>query len=234
MFRRRPLPRNRGQALVEFALVFPIAVTVLFGIIVLGLWVFYQQQVTNVARESARWAAIHSSTSLCPTIGWRDTQPPGIYPNPQTCDGPNNPNDAVPWPYMTAQGRSNAWGVNPNAVMINACWSGYIRPGTAPGGATNADYPPVEVVGLATVQNTFAQCTISGVDPTTDPDKLGCALRMTTAADDVASNKADSTVNNQVTVYACFKWTPPLAGLLMIPPQITMRAVITETIQRQQ
>jgi hypothetical protein len=37
-----------------------------------------------------------------------------------------------------------------------------------------------------------------------------------------------------VTVYACFQWTPPLSGFLMIPTTITMRGVITEIIQRQQ
>ena len=39
----------------------------IFGIISTGLWVFYQQQLTNVAREAARYAAIHSSTAICPT-----------------------------------------------------------------------------------------------------------------------------------------------------------------------
>jgi hypothetical protein len=137
---------------------------------------------------------------------------------------------------MSAQGRSNAWGLNANTVMINACWSGYIPSGVAAGGSTNADYPPVQDLGtgLGTVPNTFVPCTIDGTDPATDASSLGCRLRMTTAADDPASNKADGTVNNQVTVYACFQWTPPLAGLLLIPSQVTMRAVITETIQRQQ
>ena len=68
--------RSRGQALAEFALVFPIAMAVIFGIIVFGLWVFYQQQLTNVAREGARFAAIHSSTAICPTSSWRDPQAP--------------------------------------------------------------------------------------------------------------------------------------------------------------
>jgi hypothetical protein len=223
--------RTRAQALVEFALVFPIVVLVLFGIIVLGLLVFYQQQITNVARESARWAAIHSSNSPCPTVGWRDAQPVGDYPNPYTCDGPNNPNDPIPWPWMTKQGRSNAWGLNANTVMINGCWSGYLRPGVTAGGSTNADYPPVEDLGLGagTEQNVFHQCTIDGIDPVNNAADLGCRLRMTTFSDDPASNRA----GNQVTVYACFEWAPPLAGLLMIPSQITMKAVITEVIQSQ-
>ena len=228
LHRRRE--RTRAQALVEFAVVFPIAVFVLFGIVVLGLFVFYQQQLTNVARESARWAVIHSSQAPCPTIGWRDAQPPGTYPNPYACDGPNNPNDAVPWPFMAGQGRSNAWGLKASQVMINACWSGYIRSGIAPGGSTNADYPAVEDIGGTTVANDFVQCTIDGINPATNASTLGCRLRMTTAVDDPASNIP----NNQVTVYACFQWSPPLAGLLMIPSQVTMRATISEIIQRQQ
>jgi hypothetical protein len=230
MIRRGSRERTRAQALVEFALVFPLAVIVLFGVIVLGLYVFYQQQITNVARESARWAVIHSSTSLCPTVGWRDPQPPGVYPNPNTCDGPNNPSDSVPWPYMSAQGRNNAWALNASKVYINACWSGFIRSSIPPFGPTNADFPAVETISGATVPNDFVQCTIGGIDPTTNESSLGCQLRMTTAADDPASNRPD----NQVTVYACFQWTPPLAGLLMIPSQVTMRATITEIVQRQQ
>ena len=40
---------------------------VILGIIIIGLWIFYNQQVANVAREAARYAAIHSSTAPCPT-----------------------------------------------------------------------------------------------------------------------------------------------------------------------
>ena len=58
---RRIRRDRKGQALVEFVLVFPIAVLLIFAIIVFGLWIFYQQQLTNVAREGARFAAIHSS-----------------------------------------------------------------------------------------------------------------------------------------------------------------------------
>jgi Flp pilus assembly protein TadG len=58
--------RARGQALAEFALVFPIFALVLFGVISLGLWVFYQQQLSGAAREAARYAAIHSSSAQCP------------------------------------------------------------------------------------------------------------------------------------------------------------------------
>ncbi len=39
---------------------------------------------------------------------------------------------------------------------------------------------------------------------------------------------------NQVTVYVCYRWNPPLAGFLLIPSTVTMRAVVTEALQYQQ
>jgi hypothetical protein len=104
--------------------------------------------------------------------------------------------------------------------------AGYVPPGSASG--TQADFPSVDV--LAGTANQFVQCTIDGTDPTTSAGSLDCRSRMTTATDDPASDVP----GNQVTVYACFRWSPPLAGLLMVPSQVTMRAVITEVIQRQQ
>ena len=41
-------------------------------------------------------------------------------------------------------------------------------------------------------------------------------------------------VANRVTVFACYQWSPPMAGFLLIPQTITFRAVISEPIQRQQ
>jgi hypothetical protein len=227
---RRPVGRARGQALAEFAVVFPIAMLVIFGIIVLGLWVFYQQQITNVAREGARFAAIHSSTAICPTSSWRDPQaPPSSYAiKPFNCDGPDNPADSYPWPEMTAHARTFAWGLSPSAVHINACWSGYRPYGAS--SATNADFPAQELISGSMVAHEFIQCTIAGTNPETNSQALGCGPRMTTLSDDPASDKAD----NQVTVYACFRWSPPLAGILMIPSTITMKAVISEVIHRQQ
>lgn len=226
MYRKLRRRRSRGQALVEFALVFPIVLLVIVGIIVFGLFVFYQQEVTNVGREAARFASIHSSTAVCPTASWHDPQAPGFNypPYPYHCDGPNNPNDTYPWPRMTDYARSSAWGLDASKVIVNACWSGYIPPGSV---GQQADFPPVDASGSP---NSFAQCTIDGFDPTTSAGSLDCRSRMTTATDDRASDKP----GNQVTVYVCFRWSPPMAGLLMMPSQVTIRAVLTEVIQRQQ
>ena len=63
---RRPV--GRAQALVEFALVFPLFLLVLVSIITFGLYIFYNQQLANAANEAVRYAAIHSSTAQCPTV----------------------------------------------------------------------------------------------------------------------------------------------------------------------
>lgn len=227
-----PRQAGRGQSIAEFALVIPFALMLIFGIISIGLWVFYQQQLTNVAREAARYAAIHSSTAICPTASWRDPNaPPASYRlAPFHCDGP-----AAGWPKMVAHARGSVWATNPAGVHVNACWSGYVRPevniSTFPdysdaSGFPIADHPPEE----AGVANQFVQCTIAGHDPTTDAAGLPCGDALTTAADDPASDIP----GNQVTAYACMAWSPPLAGFLLIPSSITMKAVITEVIHRQQ
>ena len=54
--------RTRGQALVEFALVFPIALVVLFGVFDVGRLVFIYTGLTNGAREGARMAIVNQDT----------------------------------------------------------------------------------------------------------------------------------------------------------------------------
>ena len=53
--------KEEGQAMVEFALVLPLLLVLLFGIIDFG-WLFYNKiDVNNASREGARYAAIHYS-----------------------------------------------------------------------------------------------------------------------------------------------------------------------------
>jgi Flp pilus assembly protein TadG len=52
---------EQGSAVVEFALVLPILLLIVFGIINFGVLLYNQSVITNAAREGARWAAIHSS-----------------------------------------------------------------------------------------------------------------------------------------------------------------------------
>jgi hypothetical protein len=68
--RRYDFPRRRrvrGQALVEFALVAPIFFLAIFAIIEFGWYVYQVQTLNEAAREGARYAIVHGSTSLCPS-----------------------------------------------------------------------------------------------------------------------------------------------------------------------
>ena len=218
---RKHRQSGRGQALVEFALVAPLFLLVLVGIITLGIGVFYQQQLANVAREAARYAVIHSATASCPTVSWLD---PDITMTPKSyyrCDSPPT------WPLMTAAARETAHGMARGDVSIVACWSGYWTKDNL-GDWAAQDAPP-------TTDEFFRGCTMGGIDPRTSSSSLPCPAT-TDAADDTASDLAlSSGANaNQVTIYACYQWRPPLAGFLLIPDVLTLRSVVTQGLEYQQ
>lgn len=56
--RRRP---GRGQTLVEFALVLPVFMLLLFGLIDMGRYVYLNSTLSQAAREAARVAAVEAS-----------------------------------------------------------------------------------------------------------------------------------------------------------------------------
>jgi hypothetical protein len=228
----RAQPRRPGQALVEFVLVLPFFLLVLFSIISFGLYVFYNQQLANAAREGARWAVTHSATAVCPVVSRLDP-PNSLLPAGSTyhrCDPPE-----TRWPNMTAAARSKVWGMAPTQVSLAACWSGFVDP------ANNPDALPQS-------PNVFTDCTIGRVDPRTNPGGLTCPAPVTVApvtpgkadGDDKASDLAAAPgpgavqYDTTVTVYACSDWRPPMAGFVIIPNTITLRAVVTESLQRQQ
>jgi Flp pilus assembly protein TadG len=57
----RELGRDRGQSLVEFALVFPVFIFLLFTVIDGGRFAFASSAVSNAAREGARLASVEAS-----------------------------------------------------------------------------------------------------------------------------------------------------------------------------
>ena len=227
---------TRGQALAEFALIFPLFLLVLFSIIVFGLYVFYNQQLENAAREAARYASLHSSSAQCPTVA-RINPLKSVRPDSyHRCDAPENG-----WPLMTQAARSKIWGMPADQVSLAACWSGLVDASVTP---PNADVDP------STGTGTFTDCTINRVNPRTDPEGVACPAPATVPSayprddakadgDDKASNLSSAVSNNlqyptTVTVYACFRWTPPMSGFVFIPNQVTLRAIATEALQRQQ
>jgi Flp pilus assembly protein TadG len=65
---------RRGQALVEFALVFPIFLAMLFGLVDAGRYIYMNSVVSQAAREAARLVAVQaswigSSDPSCNTVG---------------------------------------------------------------------------------------------------------------------------------------------------------------------
>ena len=220
--------------MVELALVLPLFLMVVIGIITLGLGVFYQQQLDNATREAARYAAIHSATHLqCPTVSWKEPTGGNKPLTYRACDRPQ-----ARWPFLTAHGRSKVFGLEPAEVHFSACWAGYQQ-----GGSIDA-LPAVDHDGdpsTPPVGNPFVPCTMPGdtngdgaidanVDPEGNLETLPCSPALTVDANDTAS----SLPGNQVTVYGCYEWAPPFAGFLLLPETVTMRAVLTEVIHRQQ
>lgn len=60
--------RGVGQSLVEFALVLPLFLTILIGMVDVGRAIWANNVIANAAREAARYAIVHggSSTNQCP------------------------------------------------------------------------------------------------------------------------------------------------------------------------
>lgn len=58
--RRRPPRAHRGQALVEFGLVIGLFLFVIGGLIQFGVILWSQNAITQVARDTARWAVTQS------------------------------------------------------------------------------------------------------------------------------------------------------------------------------
>jgi hypothetical protein len=133
---------------------------------------------------------------------------------------------------MHEHGREKAgFGFAKSDLHFAACWTGYTD---ADNGALDA--PPFSGSGPSAPPNVPpVQCTIGGIDPVANTSDLTCPPPATTAADDKASNLAVSWLGtaNQVTVYACYDWRPPLAGFLFIPETVPLRATITEALQHQ-
>ena len=69
--------RERGQSLVEFALVLPVLLLFIFGIVDAGRLIYTYNTVSNAARDGARVAIVNQSTSGTDTC---DTTSPTAWP----------------------------------------------------------------------------------------------------------------------------------------------------------
>ncbi len=65
---KKIIKNQEGSTLVEFAIVFPLLLILIFGVIEFGLFLFNTQVITNAAREGARRGIIMREVSLRNTV----------------------------------------------------------------------------------------------------------------------------------------------------------------------
>ena len=89
-----PTRRDRGAAAVEFALVLPVLLLILFGIIDFGRMLNAQLTVNEAAREGARAMALQSESAGIDRVGTATEHRGGFsYVIVQSCPDPPGPND---------------------------------------------------------------------------------------------------------------------------------------------
>ncbi|HEV3085414.1 MAG TPA: TadE/TadG family type IV pilus assembly protein [Gemmataceae bacterium] len=94
---------RRGAVLVEGAIVYPVFLMLIFMLIIGGMGVFRYQQVACLAREAARYAAVHGS-------GWHKE-------TGQTCPTSSAIQNAV---------LPLAVGMDPNKLSMQVQWVGQV------------------------------------------------------------------------------------------------------------
>ena len=62
------LRQERGQALAEFAVVLPVLMLIIVGILTFGRYMNYSNQETQLASQAARWAAVNVDPSGTQTL----------------------------------------------------------------------------------------------------------------------------------------------------------------------
>jgi len=96
----------RGAELIEFALVFPVLLLVVLGIVDFGFLFQRMEVVTNAAREGARLAVLpgYGSTDVCNrTLSY--LQAGGVVVS-GTCPNPTNPTITIDMSYSIPMGGS--------------------------------------------------------------------------------------------------------------------------------
>jgi hypothetical protein len=144
--------KPRGQAMVEFALVFPVFVLLLVGLFDFGRAIWVNDTLSTAAREAGRYAVVHggSPSTLCPA------GPPAPKSNAPQSDCPPYPSGTA-YPQGSRQAIKDVaqrWAAGASSsVTVSVC---YGTVATCSGdvdavGATNAPHTPVTVRVSATV-----------------------------------------------------------------------------------
>ncbi len=132
--------RQGGQALLEFALVIPIFLVILLGMVDVGRVIWANNTLSNAAREAARFAIVHggSRSTACP-VG---PAVPGVTIVPAaspSCPYPSPSKEAI---REVARAFTVAGGSN---HTVQVCYGTGCSGNTDASGATNARGTPVTV-----------------------------------------------------------------------------------------
>ena len=129
--------KRRGATVVECAVVFPVTFLLLLGLIIGGMGIFRYQEVASLAREGARWAAVHGGqwahesnpTSPNPTLTTaNDVSQNAVLPNAVSLD-PAGLSCSVTWAdasqmpaYLDYTQTPPAWQSNTVTVTVTYQW----------------------------------------------------------------------------------------------------------------
>jgi TadE-like protein len=141
--------RSRGQGLVEFAIVLPVFLVILMGMVDVGRAVWANNTVGNAAREAARFAAVHGGTckdfsGSCSATMYCPVGPPGpktVVPSSSMfCPYPSPSKTAI---QNVATGYLVAGGTG---VTVTVCYGTSCSGNTDASGANNLRGTAVTVV----------------------------------------------------------------------------------------
>lgn len=137
--------RSSGQSLVEFALVLPLFLLIIIGMVDVGRAIWANNSVANAAREAARYAIVHGGTrsNPCPV-------------GPPVTTGPTSQQTSIPpasvscpYPSPSKQGikdTATAYAIAAGfPVSVQVCYGASCSSDTDISGATNARGTPVTV-----------------------------------------------------------------------------------------
>jgi len=158
--------RSEGQGLVEFALVLPVFMVILIGMVDLGRAIWANNSVANSAREAARFASVHggscedllgsvcSSTNYCPV-------------------GPKAPSSAVPSASTSCPYPS------PSKQSIYDTATGYLVGGGSSTTVTACYWVPTALLNTNGTTRLAATSSCSGNTDTASTNARGAAVTVT-------------------------------------------------------
>ena len=124
---RRLETRRPGAAIVEAAVVLPVLLLILFGIISGAIMVYTADEVANVSREGARYASVHGTAYSMAT-----KQPAATADDVKA--------------YVMAQGVM----LEPSRMTVNVSWQATNRPGQYVTVEVIYDWPGIGPFGAQT------------------------------------------------------------------------------------